>query len=136
MDVISLARELGKAIQEDERYLAFRLAAQQNDGDAELQSMIGELNLIRAQYNAENGKKDKDEEKLEALSESFSNLYNKIMATPSMAAFTAAKREMDGMMGEINGILRLCAEGEDPDTCEVAQDCGGTCGGDCGGCGE
>ena len=134
MDVISLTRELGKAIQKDGRYLAFKLASQQNDGDAGLQGMIGELNLIRAQYNTENGKKDKSDERLKALSDKFTALYNKIMTTESMTAFTAAKAEMDGMLGEITGIIRLCAEGEDPETCMVPQGCGGNCGG-CEGCG-
>ena len=42
-----MARELGKAIQEDDRYLALRLATQSNDEDQALQDMIGEFNLKR-----------------------------------------------------------------------------------------
>ena len=36
MDVIELTRELGKAIQQDDRYIAYMLAKQVNDNDKEL----------------------------------------------------------------------------------------------------
>lgn len=36
MDVMELTRELGKAIQQDDRYIAYNLAKQVNDNDAEL----------------------------------------------------------------------------------------------------
>ena len=37
MDVIELARELGKAIQQDERFLAMQIARQNSDNDDERQ---------------------------------------------------------------------------------------------------
>ena len=63
MDIIKMARELGKAIQEDDRYLALRLATQSNDEDQALQDMIGEFNLKRVSLNQEVQKADKDQEK-------------------------------------------------------------------------
>ena len=47
MDVIELTRELGKAIQQDERFLAMQIARQNSDNDDELQQLIGEFNLKR-----------------------------------------------------------------------------------------
>ena len=44
MDVIELARELGKAIQQDERFLSMQIARQNSDNDDELQQLIGEFN--------------------------------------------------------------------------------------------
>ncbi|HBN79812.1 MAG TPA: YlbF family regulator, partial [Ruminococcaceae bacterium] len=44
MDVISLARELGREIQKDERYLAFQAAKKNSDDDKELQSKIADFN--------------------------------------------------------------------------------------------
>ena len=41
MTVIEAARELGKAIQADERYLAFRDAQKANEEDIELNGLIG-----------------------------------------------------------------------------------------------
>ena len=51
MDVIELARELGKAIQQDERFLAMQIARQNSDNDDELQQLIGEFNLKRMAIN-------------------------------------------------------------------------------------
>ena len=47
MDAIKAARELGKAIQNDERYKAYIEAKKANDADDELQQLIGEFNLKR-----------------------------------------------------------------------------------------
>ena len=41
MDVIKLTRELGAAIQKDERYLNFAKARQENENDAELNDLMG-----------------------------------------------------------------------------------------------
>ena len=40
MDIIEMARELGKQIQQDDRYIALRLATQSNDEDQHLQDML------------------------------------------------------------------------------------------------
>ena len=41
MDVIAMARQLGKALQQDEGYLRLMVAQQQNDADETLQALIG-----------------------------------------------------------------------------------------------
>ena len=46
MDIIAMARELGKAIQQDERYKRIDAAKTANDKDEELQQ------LIQIQYEA------------------------------------------------------------------------------------
>ena len=84
MDIIKMARELGKAIQEDDRYLALRLATQSNDEDQALQDMIGEFNLKRVSLNQEVQKADKDQEKLNQLDREIKELYQKIMSYPKM----------------------------------------------------
>ena len=47
MTVIEQARELGKAIQTDERYIRYMKASEINDTDTEIQNRIGEFNLKR-----------------------------------------------------------------------------------------
>ena len=49
MDIIKITRELGKAIQADERFIAYNAAKLANDNDEELQNLIGEFNLKRQQ---------------------------------------------------------------------------------------
>ena len=40
MDIMEMTRELGKALQQDDRYTAYMLAKQANDNDQELQEDI------------------------------------------------------------------------------------------------
>ena len=47
MDIIEAARNLGAAIQQDERYKKYIEAKKANDADEELQELIGEFNLAR-----------------------------------------------------------------------------------------
>ena len=51
MDAISLSIELGKAIQNDEIYINYKLASQKNDEDKNLQNLIGEFNLKKLSIN-------------------------------------------------------------------------------------
>ena len=126
MDIIKMARELGKAIQEDDRYLALRLATQSNDEDQALQDMIGEFNLKRVSLNQEVQKADKDRE--------IKELYQKIMSYPKMVVYNGAKKEVDSMMNYINRILVMSVNGEDPDSVEMSDvSCTGSCS-TCGGC--
>lgn len=133
MDVIATARELGKLIQQDDRYTTYHSAKEKNDNDTELQDKIGEFNLKRMELNREMGKQEKDTTKISVLDSEIKSLYAEIMANENMAAFTAAKNEMDGMLNQINLIITSSANGEDPATIDPVASCGGGCD-TCGGC--
>ena len=117
MDVIATARQLGKAIQQDERYLRLMVAQQMNDSDEELQSLIGKFNLKRIDLNGEINKSEKDQEK--------------ITANKNMSAYNDAKNEVDGLVDFVMQILRGSLDGEDPD--QIEQKSGG-CSGSCSSC--
>ena len=136
MDAIKAARELGKAIQADERYVRYNEAMKANDADMELQELIGEFNLARQNVALEmsKSKEDQNKEKLDTQNKEMQRLYTLVMQNEHMADFTMAKADMDKLLHEINGIIALCCDGEDPDTCEVqAGGCSGSCS-TCGGC--
>ena len=84
MDVIELARELGKAIQQDERFLAMQIARQNSDNDDELQQLIGEFNLKRMAINNEAAKENRDEAKLQQLNSELRETYAKVMQNKNM----------------------------------------------------
>ena len=134
MDVITKVRELGAAIQRDERYLAFAEAKKANDEDAALNELIGKLNLIQMSYQNESEKETVDEKKLEQLDADFRNVYGDIMLNESMKNFEEKKQAVDEMMNYVINILTLCVNGEDPATCEPAPE-GGDCTGNCASCG-
>ena len=134
MTVIEMARELGKLIQQDERYAEYYRAKAANDADEELQQMIQEFNLKRMQLNSEMSKNDKDGALLSRLDDEIKVLYGNIMANGNMTAFNSAKDAMDSMLSQINMIITYSANDEDPATCPSEQvSCGGDCG-SCGGC--
>lgn len=136
MNVIELTRELGKAIQQDERYKKYMTSMQLNDTDVEIQNKIGRFNQIRSELSEEMRKDDKDADKLTSLDTEMRELYEEINNMPKMVEFYAAKDEMDKLMNSINYILQQTVSGEDPMTCEALppQGCTGSCA-SCGGCG-
>ena len=134
MDIIEMTRELGRALQNDERYIAMLSARQASDEDQALQEAIGEFNLKRMAISNEDQKDDRNEETLQRLNEEFRGVYQKIMENEHMLRYNDAKNEFDALLQRMTGILSLCADGEDPETCDYdAASCGGNCS-SCAGC--
>ncbi|MEE1245657.1 MAG: YlbF family regulator [Acutalibacteraceae bacterium] len=135
MDIIEITRQLGAAIQQDERYLAFHEARRTNEADTDLNDLINKIQLIHMSYQHEAAKDDANEEKLAAYDKEFSEVYQAVMANENMQKYEAARHAVDDMMNEITAILSLCVQGEDPETCQPQEEhhCSGECG-SCGGC--
>ncbi len=128
MDIIELTRQLGAAIQKDPAYEAFHAATKVNEADENLNELISKIQLIHMSYQHEATKEDANEEKLQAYEREFDEVYQQVMANPNMIAFENAKIGLDALMKKITGILTLCAQGEDPATCEYKeQGCSGNC---------
>ncbi|MBR2086507.1 MAG: YlbF family regulator, partial [Oscillospiraceae bacterium] len=115
MDIIEMTRELGKAIQADDRYIAYTLAKQANDDDEQLQNLINAFNLKRMQLQMEVGKADKDDDKIAELDEVIKTSYKSIMDNPKMKVYQAAKEGLDELLNQINTIISMSANGMDPD---------------------
>ncbi len=134
MDIIELTRELGRQLQAEESYIAMRSAQQTCDEDEALQELIGEFNLKRMAINNEAKKDDRNEDTLKRLNEEFRAVYAQIMENENMTRYNAAKNEFDALLQRVTAIIGLCADGENPDTCDYdAASCGGDCS-SCAGC--
>jgi len=133
MNIIDLTRQLGAALQADERYLNYAAAREVCDADEALQADLTRIQEIQAAYRLEAKKPDEDAARMAAYDREFNQVYARVMENPRMRAYEAASGEINALMREINGILALCLQGEDPATCEPEQDCGGECDG-CAGC--
>ena len=133
MDIIEMTRELGKALQADDRYIAYALAKQANDEDLELQALINGFEKMRYDLNMELTKEDKDTDKIQQLDENIKSNYQKIMNKPRMIVFTAAQKSLESLVENIQQIITISANGEDPATCEPSSGCTGSCA-TCGGC--
>lgn len=132
MDIISLAREIGKEIQKDDRYLNWQLAKQNSDDDQQLQDLIGEFNLKRIAINNEASKPEQDTDKMQLLNQELRHVYAQIMQNPNMTAYNKAKEEIDALLQRVDAIIRQSADGEDPETTDYEPS---SCGGDCSACG-
>lgn len=135
MDVIKLTRELGKAIQQDDRYIAYNLAKQANDADKELNEDIEKFSQLRSDLATAMSAEDKDTDLIKQLDEDIKSLYQKIMSNKNMIVFQGAQNALETLISNVNQIISLCANGEDPETCQPASSgCSGSCA-TCGGCG-
>ena len=133
MNVIEKARELGTAIQQDERFIRYAKARLANDSDKDLQDAIGQFNIVRMDLDREVGSDNKDDLKVKELNEKLRKVYGDIMSSPAMVEYNTAKAELDSMVNEVNVIISKCIDGEDPDTCDTTSGCTGSCS-SCGGC--
>lgn len=132
MDVIAQVRELGKAIQKDERFVRYAKARLANDSDADLQAAIGDFNITRMELDRLLNEDEKDQLKVDELNKKLRDVYGKIMASPAMVEYNTAKAELDQLVNEINTVISKCLDGEDPETCDTVA-CTGSCS-TCGGC--
>ena len=131
--LLELAKELGHAIQADERFVRVQMAQAAADEDEALQALIGEFNLKRMAINAEAAKGEaQDEAKMRTLNEELRAVYARVMANESMAAYNEAKTELDKVTNAIGAILNMAAQGLNPDDYDE-HSCSGNCG-SCGGC--
>ncbi len=134
MDIIEMTRELGKAIQSDDRYIAYCLAKQANDEDEQLQNLINAFNLKRVELQMEISKPDKNDDTVQELNHLIKDTYQKIMSNPKMMIYNNTKTAMDELMSQINNIITMSANGVNPDEIDLSSVCAGDCSA-CGGCG-
>lgn len=133
MDIIEMTRELGKALQNDDRFTAYMLAKQVNDNDTELQDLINGFENMRLQLNEELAKDDKNTDRIKELDEGIKSNYKKIMSNKNMIVFTSAQGALEALVNNMQQIIMLCANGENPETCQPSTGCSGSCE-TCGGC--
>lgn len=136
MDIIELARALGKKLQQEDAYLKFQLAKQAADEDSELQELINEFGLKREEISEEASKEEseKSPERIQELNREMRKVYAKIMTNERMINYNDTKDGFDIIMKRISAIIQKSSEGEDPDTADYTESCTGSCA-TCGGCG-
>ncbi len=133
MDVIKTARELGKAIQSDERFIRYAKARLANDNDTDLQNAIGNFNIKRMELEKAASEENKDEAAIKVLNEELRKIYGEVMANKTMVEYNTAKALVDQMMSEVNIVISKSLDGEDPETLTVESGCSGSCS-TCDGC--
>ncbi len=136
MDIIAIARELGKKLQQEEAYIKYNMARQAADEDKELQQLIAKFSELRTKIaeDAANQEEQKDIEGAKKRAEEMRKVYAKIMTNEHMIAYNDTKDDFDIIMKRITAIIQKASEGEDPETADYMPECSGSCA-TCGGCG-
>ena len=98
MEILTLARELGHAVQQSEEYIDFRIKEQNVECDAELQKEIEEFNLKKVSINHEISKENVNQEKIDKLNNEISELYSKIMENETMQKFNDSKQKFESVL--------------------------------------
>ncbi len=133
MDIIEMTRELGRALQNDDRYIAYNLAKQVNDEDKELNDDVERFSELRNELTKAMSAEDKDTDLIKQLDEDIKTTYQKVMSNKNMIVFQGAQKALEDLVTSMNQIITMCANGEDPDTCQPSTGCTGSCS-TCGGC--
>ncbi len=133
MDIIEMTRKLGVEIQKQEVFKTYIKAKAANDADKQLQDDIGKFNLIRMSLDKELSSEEQNGEKVKELNGQLKDIYTKIMGSESMMNYNIAKQELDALVNQINAIITLTVNGEDPMTCDISSGCTGSCS-SCSGC--
>ena len=133
MDIIKMTRELGRALQNDDRYIAYNLAKQVNDEDKELNDDVERFSELRNELTKAMSAEDKDTDLIKQLDEDIKSTYQKVMSNKNMIVFQGAQKALEDLVTSMNQIITMCANGEDPDTCQPSTGCTGSCS-TCGGC--
>ncbi len=133
MDIIKMTRELGRALQNDDRYIAYNLAKQVNDEDKELNDDVERFSELRNELTKAMSAEDKDTDLIKQLDEDIKTTYQKVMSNKNMIVFQGAQKALEDLVTSMNQIITMCANGEDPDTCQPSTGCTGSCS-TCGGC--
>lgn len=131
--IIVKTLELAHALMEDSRFVAYRIATQNNDEDTALQDLIGKFNVARMNLNNAVSDKETPAEKKEALQKEVGDLYNEIMTNDSMKAYQEAQVAMNNTIKQINAIIAGTMEGQAPEEIDIEAACGGDCS-SCKGC--
>ena len=128
-----MTRELGRALQNDDRYIAYNLAKQVNDEDKELNDDVERFSELRNELTKAMSAEDKDTDLIKQLDEDIKSTYQKVMSNKNMIVFQGAQKALEDLVTSMNQIITMCANGEDPDTCQPSTGCTGSCS-TCGGC--
>lgn len=132
--IIEMTRALARAMQMDERYIAFAKARDASDADEALQAAIGQYNVARINLNEEISKTEQNGEKVAKYNDEMRRAYDEVMASEHMQAYDAAQAEISDMMAYINAIISTAMQGGDPDEVTAPSACGPNGCDGCSGC--
>ncbi len=127
MDILEMARELGKAIADSELMANVKKTEEIQNNDEVAQKLIGEYNLKRIQLGQRVQKENPTKEELEGIRKELADEFDKLMQHESIKNFIDARKQLDAVMDQVNNIITFYVTGKTNNGC--SSDCSS-----CGGC--
>lgn len=126
MDIMEMAKELGKAMAESAQMVKLRAAEEAQAKDEDAQKLIGEYNLVRMQLSQKANQENITQEEFTAIKEELDAEFKKLTANASINAYITAKKDFDSILSQVNNIMSFYIDGE--------QKSGGCSSDGCSGC--
>lgn len=128
MDILEMAKELGKAIEESKEFSDLQAAQAAQETDTKAQELIGEYNLKRMNIMQRAQGENLTEEDYNKIRTELADEFDKLMQYDVIKNFIDAKDAFDTMYEQVKNIIDFYANGE-----KQAGGCSGSCS-TCGGC--
>lgn len=127
MDILEMAKQLGKALEESEQRKRLLEAEKIQNNDDKAQQLIGEYNLVRMQLMQKAQKENMNEEGYEKIRQQLADEFDKLMQYDIIKNYITAKDEFDNLYNQVKNLIEFYVNGE------KQSGCSGSCS-TCGGC--
>ena len=127
MDILEMAKELGKTIADSELMAAVKAAEEKQNNDETAQSLIGEYNLKRVQLAQKVQKENPTKEEMESIRQELADEFDKLMQNDVIKSYIEARKALDTTLEQVNNIISFYVTGKTNNGC--SSDCSS-----CGGC--
>jgi len=124
MDYIEAAAYLGQSIAESGIFVELKTAEKEMLADSECTQILYDYRQF--QQTVANGVRDDvSKEELEDVRTKLLEKQKEVNANPMIKRYLTAKRAFDGMMEEVNSVIRHYTEGDPGECTGSCETCGG-----------
>ena len=128
MTVFELARELGKALKEDEKLVRLADAKKAYESDNALKKYMIEYEVQQKALQVELTKEERDTLFIDVIQKRIDELYKLIMEHPVFVELNEAQADVNELMNAVNNTISFEITGELPNSCtHNCSTCGGAC---------
>lgn len=128
MDILEMAKELGKAIEESKEFENLREAENVQANDEKAQQLIGEYNLARMNIMQKAQGENLTQEDYDKIRTELAEEFDKLMEYEIIKNYIDAKEAFESMYEQVKNIVDFYANGE-----KQNGGCSGSCS-SCSGC--
>ena len=125
--IFELAKQLGKALKEDDKLIRLENAKKGYEADKDLQKMMIEYEVQQKALQGEITKEERDTMFIDIIQKRINELYNSIMTHPAFVELNEAQAEVNELMNAVNNTITFEITGEVPSCTHDCSTCGGGC---------